>query len=47
MDAVWADANERERRVLVENLVEYIKVFPDHLEVKVVGIPSITCCFPR
>ena len=41
MDAVWAEADERERRVLVENLVEFIKVFPDHLEVKVVGSPSI------
>lgn len=37
MDAVWAEADDRERRVLVENLVEWIKVFPDHLEVKVVG----------
>ncbi len=41
MDAVWAEADERERRVLVENLVEFIKVFPNHLEVKVVGSPSI------
>ena len=41
MDAVWAEADERERRVLIENLVEFIKVFPDHLEVKVVGSPSI------
>ena len=38
---LWAEANERERRVLVENLVEWIKVFPDHLEVKVVGSPQI------
>ena len=41
MDAVWAEANERERRILVENLVEWMKVFPDHLEVKVVGSPAI------
>lgn len=41
MDAVWAEADERERRVLIENLVESIKVFPDHLEVKVVGSPAI------
>ena len=41
MDAVWAEADERERRVLIENLVEWIKVFPDHLEVKVVGSPAI------
>ena len=37
MDAVWAEADERERRVFVENLLAWIKVFPDHLEVKVVG----------
>ncbi len=41
MDAVWAEADNRERRILVENLVEWVKVFPDHLEVKVVGSPSI------
>lgn len=41
MDEVWAEADERERRVFVENLVESIKVFPDHLEVKVVGSPAI------
>jgi site-specific DNA recombinase len=41
MVAIWAEANERERRVLVENLLEWIKVFPDHLEVKVVGSPAI------
>jgi DNA invertase Pin-like site-specific DNA recombinase len=41
MDVVWTEASERERRVLVENLVECIKVFPDHLEVKVVGSPAI------
>jgi site-specific DNA recombinase len=40
MDAVWAEAEDRERRILVENLLEWIKVFPDHLEVKVVGSPA-------
>lgn len=41
IEELWAEANERERRILVENLVEWIKVFPDHLEVKVVGSPQI------
>jgi hypothetical protein len=45
MDAMWAEANDRERRTLVENLIEGIKVFPDHLEVKVVGSPSINVLF--
>jgi hypothetical protein len=40
MDAVWAEAEDRERRILVQNLLEWIKVFPDHLEVKVVGSPA-------
>jgi hypothetical protein len=43
MDAIWAEADERERRVFVENLVEWIKVFPDHLEVKVAGAPPTQC----
>ena len=41
MEAVWAEANERERCILVENLLEWIKIFPDHLEVKVIGSPQI------
>jgi len=41
MDAVWSEADERERRILIENLVEGVRVFPDHLEVKVVGSPAI------
>jgi hypothetical protein len=40
-DAVWAKADERERRVFVENLLAWIMVFPDHLEVKVVDSPPI------
>jgi len=40
MDAVWAEAEDRERRILVQNLLEWIKVFPDHLEVKVFGSPA-------
>ena len=39
--AVWAEAEERERRVLVENLLAWIKVLPDHLDVKVVSSPPI------
>jgi hypothetical protein len=38
---VWTEADDRERRVLIENLMECIKVFPDHLEVKVVGSPTL------
>ena len=41
MDAVWAEADERERRVSVENLSAWIKVFPHHLDIKVVSSPPI------
>jgi len=41
VESVWQEANESERRVLVDELVEEVAVFPDHLEVKVVGAPRI------
>ena len=41
MEAIWVEADERERRILVENLLEWIKVFPDHPEVKAAGSPPI------
>jgi site-specific DNA recombinase len=45
METIWAEADDRERRILVENLLESIKVFPDHLEVKVVGSPAINVLY--
>ena len=45
IEVIWAEADERERRVLIENLLEWIKVFPDHLEVKVVGSPPINVLY--
>ena len=41
IEAVWTAAEEQERRVLVEELVEVVGVFPDHLEVTVTGAPSL------
>jgi hypothetical protein len=41
IDQVWAAATFRERRVLVEELVEAVTIFPDHLEVKVAGAPKL------
>ncbi len=38
---VWQQATEVERRVLVDEMVEEVVVFPDHLEVKVAGAPRI------
>jgi len=41
VDPVLVGADERERRVFVENLSEWFQVFPHHLEVKFVGSPPI------
>lgn len=41
INAVWQEASEAERRVLVDELVEEVTVFADHLEVKVAGAPRI------
>jgi hypothetical protein len=41
IDQVWANANFRERRVLIEELVEAVTIFPDHLEVKVASAPRL------
>ena len=45
IDQVWGSADNEERRVLVEELVEWIKVFPDHLEVKVSGTPALNVLY--
>ena len=41
LDSAWDDASDDERRVLVEELLERVTVFPDHLEVKVEGAPRL------
>ena len=41
VEAVWKAGTAAERRVLVEELVEAVIVFPDHLEVQAVGAPPI------
>ena len=41
IDRLWAAATEEERRVLVEELVDAVVVFPDHLEVAVSGAPKL------
>lgn len=45
MESIWAEGDERERRFLLKNLAEWIKVFPDHLEVKVMGSPQINVLY--
>lgn len=41
LDAVWEAATDQERRVLVDELVDHVAVFPDHLEVVVHGVPRL------
>jgi len=41
IEAAWEAATPAERRVLIEELVEAVVVFPDHLEVQVAGAPPL------
>lgn len=41
INEVWSEATEAERRVLVEELVERVAMFPDHLEVTIAGAPKM------
>lgn len=41
LDVMWDGATDAERRVLVEELVEAVVVCPDHLEVRIHGVPSL------
>jgi hypothetical protein len=38
---VWGAAEDAERRILVEEFLEWVTVFPDHLEVTVTGAPAL------
>jgi site-specific DNA recombinase len=40
-DAVWENANDKERRVLVEELIEAVTIYEDRLEVTVTGAPPL------
>ena len=43
--AMWDAATDSERRVLVEELLSEIALFPDHLEVEVIGAPRLHVLF--
>ena len=45
IETVWGAANETERRVLIEELVDSVAVFPDHLEVTVGGAPPLNVLY--
>ncbi|MCU1494779.1 MAG: hypothetical protein JWO62_2543 [Acidimicrobiaceae bacterium] len=42
---LWAGATDPERRTLVEELVEAVVVCPDHLEVRIHGVPAMRVAF--
>jgi site-specific DNA recombinase len=41
VDEIWRQATDEERRVLVEELLDAVAIFPDHLEVTVQGVPRL------
>jgi site-specific DNA recombinase len=41
IETLWEAAEDREKRVIIENMVESVTVFPDHLEVNIVGSPAL------
>lgn len=41
VDRFWAEASDVERRVMVEEWLEFAAIFPDHLEVTVKGAPRL------
>ena len=41
LEAIWEHATEAERRTLVEDLVDSVHIYPDHLTVQVAGAPPI------
>ena len=44
-DAIWNAANERERKLLVNEIIEAVIVYPDHLQVTINGAPPIRVLF--
>jgi hypothetical protein len=39
--AIWEEATPAERRILIEDLIDGVLVYPDHLQVKVSGAPPL------
>jgi hypothetical protein len=41
LDALWEEASLSERKILIEDLVDSVNIFPDGLTVQVAGAPPI------
>ena len=44
-DAIWNAANDRERKLLINEIIEAVIVHPDRLQVAINGAPPITVAF--
>ena len=40
-DSIWEHANDKERRVLIEELIDAVTIYDDRLEVTVTGAPPL------
>jgi len=38
LDAFWEDASSAERRILINDLIDSVNIFPDRLTVQVAGV---------
>ena len=45
IETVWGAAGESERRALIEELIDSVTVFPDHLEATVGGPPPLNVLY--
>ena len=41
LNEVWDNASDRERRIMVEELIEAVTIYADRLEVTVTGAPPL------
>ena len=41
LETIWDNASQKERRVLVEELIEAVTIYEDRLEVTVTGFPPL------
>ncbi len=41
VDMIWGAATDQERRILIDNFIQSIVVFPEHFEITIVGSPPL------
>jgi hypothetical protein len=45
IERVWEVAEDGDRRVLIEELLEWVTIYPDHMEVTVAGAPPLNVLY--